>query len=90
MEHRYIDDFDLKRIAKAVEENLIVKPIEKPKVVVENHDRDEITGHVVNLQKMDCTCDDYEYNCKSEEKDTGDNKFCKHLYRTVFEKHSML
>lgn len=90
MEAGYIDDFDLKRIVKAVEENLHIRPIEKPEVVVENHDKEEITGHVVNLRRMDCTCDDYEYNCQSEAKDIGDNKYCKHIIRVVLEKHDML
>lgn len=90
MEHQYIDDFDLKRIVKAVEEDLHVQPLERPEVVVENHSKEEITGHVVNLSRMDCTCDDYEYNCQGEKKDVGDNKFCKHIYRVVFEKHGML
>lgn len=90
MESGYIDDFDLKRIISAVEEDLSVSPIEKPEVVVENRTDDEVRGHVVNLKRMDCTCEDYEYNCKPEEEDIGDNKFCKHIYRVVFEKHGML
>lgn len=90
MEDGYIDDFDLKRIVKAVEEDLRIKPIEKPKVVVKNHSKEDVAGHVVNLDRMNCTCDDYEYNCQSGEREIGDNKFCKHLYRVVFEKHSML
>lgn len=85
-----MDDFDLKRIVKAVEEDLRVKPIEKPKVVVQNHSKDEPEGHVVNLDELTCTCEDYEYNCQSEEKEVGDNKYCKHLFRVIFEKHSMI
>jgi hypothetical protein len=90
MEHQYIDDFDLERIVKAVEEDLHIKPIERPEVVVKNYSKDEPTGHVVNLDRMECTCKDYEYNCKPTAKEIGDNKACKHLYRVVLEKHDML
>jgi len=90
MKDGYIDDFDLKRIIKAVEEDLVVKPLEKPEVVVQHHKDDNTTAHVVNLEKLTCTCEDFKFNCKPEEKELGDNKYCKHLIRAVLEKHRML
>lgn len=90
MESGYIDDFDLKRIISAVEEDLQVEPLEEPRVIVENHTEENPTGHVVNLDNMVCTCEDYEYNCMPEMRNTTDNKYCKHIYRVVFEKHRML
>lgn len=90
MKEGYVDDFDLMRIVNAIEDELVLKPLEQPEVVVQNHTGDDTTGHIVNLDSMDCTCEDYKYNCKSEMKSTSDNKYCKHIYRVVLEKHRML
>jgi len=90
MERGYIDDFDLKRIVRAVEEDLGVEPLEYPEVAVKDFSEEDPTGHVVNIENLWCSCPDYEHNCKSEEKNTTDNKYCKHIIRVVFEKHRML
>lgn len=90
MERGYIDDFDLERIIRAVEEDLEIQPMDYPEIVVRNTTEDEPTGHVVNLDDLVCTCPDFEYTCQSEEGNAGDNKYCKHIIRVVFEKHRML
>lgn len=83
MKEGHIDKFDLERIIRAVEHDMEINPLEKPRVVVKDLDSENGDGHVVNLDRMDCTCDDYEYNCDSDQ-------YCKHVFRAVFEKHRML
>lgn len=89
MEQGYIDEFDLERIISAVEEDLRLKPIEKPKVVVQNHSKEDPTAHIVNTEQLTCTCEDYDFNCEYEERQIGDNKYCKHIYFVVFKKLRM-
>lgn len=83
MKEGYIDAHDLERIVAAIEHEMKVEPIEQPEVVVTDLESDSEISHVVNLERMDCTCDDYEYNCDEEE-------YCKHIFRAVFEKFRML
>lgn len=90
MEVGYIDDFDLERIIKAVEEEMEIEPIEKPEVVVKNLDSDSDSAHVVNLNALTCTCDDYEYNCTGRESETQDEKYCKHVFNVVFKRNGLI
>jgi hypothetical protein len=83
MKEGTVTKFDLERIITAIEHRMKIEPEEKPKVVVTDLDSDSSDGHVVNLDKLTCTCPDYEYNCRKD-------NYCKHIYRTVFEKHRML
>lgn len=83
MKSGHIDKFDLERIIKSVEHEYSIEPIEKPRVAVGDDDTDRDDSHVVNLKELTCTCDDFKYNC-------DENQYCKHIYRTVFEKHRMV
>lgn len=83
MEEGTITSHELERIITAVEHEMKLNPIEKPQVVVKDLDSDSDEGHVVNLSKLTCTCDDFEYNCDS-------NQYCKHVFRVVFEKHGLV
>jgi len=88
MKEGYIDEFDIKRIVKAVEETFKIEQIEKGKYVISNEDSTD--DHVTDLVSLHCTCKDYKYNCKSKESKTEDEKYCKHIYRAMFEVHGML
>lgn len=90
MKEGYIDDFDLQRVIRAVQHDMELKPIEKPEVVVEDTDSDSDEAHVVNLERKDCTCDDYEFNCESSSKETNQPRYCKHLYYVAFKKVDFL
>jgi hypothetical protein len=90
MKDGHIDDFDLERIVKAVQEDMEVIPIERPEVIVKNEDSDSDDSHVVNLDDLHCTCSDYTYNCESEAKKTDQPRYCKHLYCVVFKRAGML
>jgi hypothetical protein len=83
MEPGKIEKIDLKRIMSSVEEEMKIKPIEKPQVLVKSSQSDTGDTHVVDLSGPHCSCKDYEYNC-------GDNNYCKHIYHVVFKKHNML
>lgn len=76
MKQGKITKFDIERIIRAVEHELKVKPLEKPRVVVKDLDTEGDEGHVVDLDKLECTCDDYEYNC-------GEHQSCKHIHYAV-------
>lgn len=78
-----ITEHDLQRIITAVEHKMDVQPLEEPQVLVHDLDSDTEEGHIVDLDKMICTCSDFEYNCSNEQ-------YCKHVFRTIFEKHHML
>lgn len=73
----------IERIIRAIEQEMEIEPLEQPEVVVTNLDSDSQEGHVVNLEKLRCSCDDFEYNCDSGE-------YCKHIFRVIFEKHRMI
>ena len=73
----------LERIIRAIEHEMEIRPLEKPEVVVQDKDSDSGDGHIVNLDKMTCTCHDFDFNCENGE-------YCKHLFRAVFEKHRMI
>lgn len=90
MKDGHIDDFDLERIIKAVEEDMQLKPIEKPEVVIRNPHTDSDDSHVVNLNELHCTCKDYSFNCKSERRKTDQPRYCKHIYYAMFKKIGML
>jgi len=78
-----ITKHDLDRIVDAVEHEMEVKPIEKPRVVVKDTESDSDDSHMVNIEDLTCSCKDFEYNCNDEE-------YCKHLFHVVFRKHGML
>jgi len=78
-----ISKHDLERIIDAVEHQMEIKPIEEPRVVIKDTDTDSDTSHIVNLYRLTCTCEDYEYNCKKHE-------YCKHIFHVVFKKHGMM
>jgi hypothetical protein len=90
MKDGYIDDFDILRVVSAVEDELVIKPIEQPRVVVQNQTGDDTTAHVVNLDTLECTCEDFEYNCKPKMKTMFYNNDGKQKFRVVLEKHRML
>lgn len=90
MEQGYVDDFDLERIIRAIEEEFEVRPIDKPKVLVRRKGDDSDDSHVVNLDRLDCTCEDYIYNCERHENETGDPKYCKHIWHAVFVRAGLL
>lgn len=73
----------LERIIRAIEHEMEIRPLEKPEVVVQDITSDSGDGHVVNLEKLRCSCSDFEYNCEPGE-------YCKHIWRAVFEKHRMI
>lgn len=79
----YIDDHQAKRFVRSVAHEMRVEPIEEPRVVVTDIDSDGEEGHVVDLDKLTCTCPDFEYNC-------DDEQYCKHVYRTVLVRSGML
>jgi len=83
MKEGNITKFDLERIITAVEHSMEINVLEYPELVVEDLESETGEGHVVNLERMDCTCEDYEYNC-------GEEQYCKHLFRAVFEKFRMV
>jgi len=83
MKEGIITKHDLDRIVNAVEHEMKLKPVEKPRVVVKDIESQSDESHIVNLQKLTCTCKDYEFNCK-------DNEYCKHIFRVVFEKHRIV
>lgn len=83
MEEGCIDKHDLNRIITAVEHDMIIEPLEKPRLVVKDVDTEGNEGHVVQFEKLECTCEDYTCNCNNDQ-------YCKHIYRTVFAKHNML
>lgn len=83
MKEGLITSHDLERIITAVEHKMEIRPLDKPEVVVKDLDSDSDEGHVVNLDRLDCTCSDFEHNCDSKQ-------YCKHIFRAVFEKHRML
>lgn len=74
---------DLNRIVKAVEHEMEIKPIEEPKVVVEDKESDSDDAHIVDLHDLHCTCSDFEYNCI-------ENMYCKHIFHVVFRKHGLI
>lgn len=74
---------DIDRIVKAVEHEMKIKPIDKPKVVVEDIESDSDDAHIVDLGELHCTCSDFEYNCR-------DGVYCKHLIHVVFRKHGLI
>lgn len=90
MEDGYIDDFDMERIISAVEEDMDLRPIEKPKVVVQNHESKTGDSHVVNLEESTCTCDDYQFNCKKEANRTGRDRSCKHILFVAFKRAEII
>lgn len=83
MREGVITKHDLDRIINAVEHEMKIKPIEKPKVVIKDLESESDESHIVNLDKLTCTCKDYEYNC-------NENQYCKHIYNIVFKKHKMI
>ena len=83
MKEGLITKHDLDRIINAVEHEMKLKPIEKPKVVVKDLESDSDDSHVVDMEALNCTCSDFKYNCDSTE-------CCKHIWRAVFERHRML
>lgn len=83
MKQGHITKFDLDRIITAVEHEMEINVLEQPELVVKDLDSETGEGHVVNLEHMDCTCEDYEYNCDPDE-------YCKHIFRAVFEKFRMI
>lgn len=83
MKEGSITKHDLERIIRAVEHDMELHPIEKPEVIVQDKDSDTDEGHVVNIDKLNCTCSDMQYNC-------SDGQYCKHIFYAVFKKHRML
>lgn len=83
MRQGHISKHDLERIIDGVEHEMIITPLEKPRVRVNDLDSDSDDAHVVNLDELSCTCPDYEYNCTERE-------YCKHIYAVVFKKHGMI
>lgn len=88
MKDGYVDEFDIKRIIKSVEESFDIHQIEKGKYAMSSKDSSD--SHITDLVSLHCTCKDYKYNCKGEESIDGDEKYCKHIYRAIFEVHSVL
>ena len=74
---------NLERMRKAVDNDMELKVEEKPNVVVRDHTTDGGNGHVVNLERTDCTCEDFEYNCQNGE-------FCKHIWYATFKRAGMV
>jgi len=74
---------NLERMRKAVDNDLELKIQERPKVVVTDHTTDSGSSHVVNMDKAECTCDDFEYNCTHRE-------FCKHVWYATFKRAGMV
>ena len=83
MREGVISKHDLDRIINAVEHEMKLKPIEKPRVVVKDLESESDDSHIVNLEDLECSCKDYEYNC-------SEHQHCKHIFRVLFEKHRML
>jgi len=80
MKEGLITKHDLDRIVNAVEHEMELKPVEKPRVVVKDLESKSDESHIVNLEKgnISCTCKDWKYNCKEGE-------YCKHCFRAMFE-----
>ena len=74
---------DIDRIIKAVEHEMKIKPIDKPKLVVKDLESDSNDSHIVDLHDLHCTCYDFEYNCI-------ENVYCKHILHVVFRKHGLI
>lgn len=83
MKEGNITKHDLERIIDAVEHEMELNPLEKPKVAVQDLESKGDDSHVVDMERLSCTCPDYEYNCDSSE-------YCKHIYTVVFRRHRML
>lgn len=83
MKNGLITKHDLDRIINAVEHEMQIKPVDKPRVVVKDIESESDDSHIVDMESLTCSCKDYEYNCDSDE-------YCKHIYRVIFEKHRML
>lgn len=78
-----ITKHDLERIIDAVEHEMEVEPLEKPRVAITDLESKSDDSHVVDMQTLTCTCSDFEYNCNS-------GQYCKHIYSVVFRRHRML
>jgi methyl coenzyme M reductase subunit D len=78
-----ITKHDLERIIDAVEHEMEVEPLDKPRVAVSDLESESDDSHVVDIQTLTCTCPDFEYNCRS-------GQYCKHIYSVVFRRHRML
>ena len=83
MREGVISKHDLDRIINAVEHEMELKPVEKPRVAVKDLESDSDDSHMVNLDYLSCTCKDYKYNC-------SEHQYCKHVFRVLFEKHRMI
>ena len=90
MQEGNITKHQLERLITAVEHEMDIDPLVEPRVAVTDRDSDSNEAHVVDMDNLTCTCSDYEYNCKPEEDSPSDSKYCKHVFRAVFEKHRML
>lgn len=77
MQDGNITKFDLERMINAVEDDMIVVPLDEPMVKVKNISNDPPTEYTVDLDALNCDCPDYQYNC-------DDGEYCKHIYFAAF------
>jgi len=90
MKEGYIDKFDIERITRGVEEKFDVEQAKKGRYVVQKTEKENPEGYIVDLNILDCSCNDYEYNCSQKKSELGDVKVCKHIYHCIFRVHSLL
>ena len=78
-----INSTNVDRLRKATEHSIELEISEKPEVIVTDHTSGSGEAHVVNMERLDCTCADFEHNC-------SDGEYCKHVWYSVLRRTGML
>lgn len=74
---------NVERIRRAIVHDFEFEVMEEPEVVVTDLETGDDEFHVVDLDDLHCTCEDFEYNC-------GSGEYCKHIFFTTFKRVGLL
>lgn len=78
-----ITSTNIERMMRAVQSDMTLHTLDKPRVAITDHTSESGDAHVVNMDTLECLCKDYKHNC-------NEGEYCKHVWYAVFLRVGML